>query len=69
MEQRKIGTTDLVCSSIGFGTWEMSTTMYGDIDVNEASKAVNAAIDHGLPCLTPRKSMVPSTRRSSLPKP
>ena len=48
MEQRKIGDTDLVCSAIGFGTWEMSTTMYGDIDVNEARKAVNTAIDYGI---------------------
>lgn len=48
MEQRKMGNTDLVCSSIGFGTWEMSTTMYGKIDVDEASRAVNAAIDHGI---------------------
>ena len=48
MEQRKMGNTDIVCSAIGFGTWEMSTTMYGDIDVNEASKAVNAAIDRGI---------------------
>jgi len=48
MEQRRMGNTDLVCSVIGFGTWEMSTTMYGNIDVAEASKAVNAAIDHGI---------------------
>ena len=48
MEQRRIGNTDLVTSVIGFGTWEMSTTMYGDIDVNEASRAVNLAIDHGI---------------------
>jgi len=48
MEQRKIGNTDLVCSAVGFGTWEMSTTMYGDIDVEEAAKAVNAAIDNGI---------------------
>lgn len=42
MEQRRFGDTDLVCSAIGFGTWEMSTTMYGEIDVNDASRAVNA---------------------------
>ncbi len=48
MEQRRIGNTDLVTSVIGFGTWEMSTTMYGDIDVNEADRAVNLAIDHGI---------------------
>ena len=48
MEQRRIGDTDLVCSAVGFGTWEMSTTSYGEIDVGEASSAVNAAIDHGI---------------------
>jgi aryl-alcohol dehydrogenase-like predicted oxidoreductase len=48
MEQRQIGSTDLVCSTLGFGTWEMSTTMYGDIDVAEAERAIHAAIDHGI---------------------
>lgn len=48
MEQRRFGNTDLVCSAIGFGTWEMSTTMYGEIDVQEASRAVGQAIDHGI---------------------
>ncbi len=48
MEQRRIGDTDLMTSAIGFGTWEMSTTMYGDIDVAEAAKAVHLAIDHGI---------------------
>ncbi|MBM3210764.1 aldo/keto reductase [Candidatus Poribacteria bacterium] len=48
MEQRKFGNSDLVCSALGFGTWEMSTTQYGHIDVGEASSAVNAAIDRGI---------------------
>ena len=48
MEQRTFGDTDLTCSAVGFGTWEMSTTMYGQIDVTEASRAVNAAIDRGI---------------------
>ena len=48
MEQRRVGNTDLVCSVVGFGTWEMSTTSYGEIDVDEASNAVSAAIDHGI---------------------
>jgi aryl-alcohol dehydrogenase-like predicted oxidoreductase len=48
MEQRRMGDSDLVCSAIGFGTWEMSTTQYGAIDVAEASNAVAAAIDHGI---------------------
>ncbi len=48
MEQRQLGDSGLFSSSIGFGTWEMSTTMYGHIDVKEASVAVNSAIDHGI---------------------
>lgn len=48
MEQRRIGDSGLVCSALGFGTWEMSTTMYGHIDVREATRAVQSAIDHGI---------------------
>ncbi|MBM3139607.1 MAG: aldo/keto reductase [Chloroflexi bacterium] len=48
MEQRRFGDTDLVTSAIGFGTWEMSTTSYGEIDVKEASNAVGRAIDAGI---------------------
>ena len=48
MEQRRFGDSDLVCSALGFGTWEMGTTQYGHIDVDEASAAVNAAIDRGI---------------------
>ena len=48
MEQRQLGDSDIFTSAIGFGTWEMSTTMYGSIDIKEASDAVSAAIDHGI---------------------
>lgn len=48
MEQRQIGNTDLIVSTVGFGTWEMSTTAYGEIDVDEAALAVNQAIDAGI---------------------
>ncbi len=48
MEYRYFGDSGLKTSVLGFGTWEMSTTQYGEIDVNEASKAVNAAIDSGI---------------------
>lgn len=48
MEQRRMGDSDLICSTIGFGTWELSTTQYGAIDIQEASRAVNAAIDNGI---------------------
>lgn len=47
MQYRRIGNTDLEVSTIGFGTWEMSTN-YGEIDVDEASDAVAQAIDHGI---------------------
>ncbi|MGI8552721.1 MAG: aldo/keto reductase [Dehalococcoidia bacterium] len=48
MEQRRIGSSELLTSPIGFGTWEMSTTSYGAIDVDEASSAVAAALDSGI---------------------
>ncbi len=48
MEQRRFGSTDLTSSALGFGTWEMSTTMYGQIDIGEASTAVGQAIDAGI---------------------
>ena len=53
MEQRRLGNTDLVCSAIGFGTWEMgshpnSFSKYGHIDPDEAATAVNAAVDRGV---------------------
>ena len=48
MEQRRLGDSELVCSALGFGTWEMGTTQYGPIDVKEASIAVSAAIDRGI---------------------
>ena len=48
MEQRTFGKTDLTCSPIGFGTWELGTTQYGDIDIDDAVRAVHMAIDHGI---------------------
>jgi aryl-alcohol dehydrogenase-like predicted oxidoreductase len=48
MEQRKFGSTDLQSSVVGFGTWEMGTTQYGDIDIKQAVRAVEMAVDHGI---------------------
>lgn len=48
MEQRRFGNTDLTTSAIGFGTWALSTTQYGEIDVQEASRALHEAIDAGI---------------------
>lgn len=48
MEQRQFGDSDLSCSAVGFGTWEMGTTQYGDIDIQDAVRAVEMAVDHGI---------------------
>ena len=48
MEQRNFSDTDLTCSVVGFGTWEMGTTQYGAIDIAEAVRAVEMAVDHGI---------------------
>ena len=48
MEHRTFGNTDLSCSALGFGTWEMGTTQYGEIDIQDAVRAVQMAIDHGI---------------------
>jgi aryl-alcohol dehydrogenase-like predicted oxidoreductase len=48
METRQFGDSELSTSAVGFGTWEMSTTQYGHIDVEEAARTVRAAIDHGI---------------------
>ena len=48
MEDRTFGNTDLSCSALGFGTWEMATTQYGAVDIKEAVRAVQMAVDHGI---------------------
>ncbi|MBW1699837.1 MAG: aldo/keto reductase [Deltaproteobacteria bacterium] len=48
MEQRQMGDSSLVCSTVGFGTWEIGKTQYGDIDEKEATEAVHYALDHGI---------------------
>ncbi|HIB89886.1 TPA: aldo/keto reductase [Candidatus Poribacteria bacterium] len=48
VEYRDFGNTDLRCSAVGFGTWEMGTTQYGEIDTQDAVRAVQMAIDHGI---------------------
>ncbi len=48
VEQRRMGSSSIVCSAIGFGTWEMGTTQYGPIDLPEATAALHFALDHGV---------------------
>ena len=47
MEQRKIGDFDLHCSTIGYETWEISVSMYDDIDVDAVTHAIPSASHHG----------------------
>ncbi|MHB1132926.1 MAG: aldo/keto reductase [Chloroflexota bacterium] len=48
MEQRRLGNSSIVTSAVGFGTWEMGGTQYGEIDTSEATTAVQYALDHGI---------------------
>ena len=66
MEQRTFGNTDLTCSALGFGTWELGTTQYGDIDVEEAVRAVHMAIDHGVTLFDTAEAYGPYTSEELL---
>ena len=68
MEHRKFGSTDLTCSALGFGTWEMGTTQYGEIDIQEAIKAVQMAIDHGITLFDTAEVYGPFTSEELLAK-
>jgi len=48
VEQRVFGDSGLVTSALGFGTWALGTTQYGKIDVQEATRALDMAIDGGI---------------------
>lgn len=48
MEQRPYGNSGLFGSALGFGTWALGTTQYGEIDVQQATEACHLAIDHGV---------------------
>jgi aryl-alcohol dehydrogenase-like predicted oxidoreductase len=48
MEQRQFGDSGLSSSALGFGTWALGTTQYGEIDVQQATAACHMAIDHGV---------------------
>ncbi len=66
MEQRTFGNTDLTCSAIGFGTWELGTTQYGDIDVDAAVRAIDMAIDHGITLFDTAEAYGPYTSEELL---
>ena len=66
MEQRRFGSSDLRCSALGFGTWEMGTTQYGEIDVDEAVRAVQMAIDEGITLFDTAEAYGPYTSEELL---
>lgn len=68
MEHRNFGNTDLSCSAVGFGTWEMGTTQYGEIDIQDAVRAVQMAIDHGITLFDTAEVYGPYTSEELLEK-
>ena len=66
MEYRTYGNTDLTSSAIGFGTWEMSTTQYGEIDIQDAIRAVQMAIDYGITLFDTAEAYGPNTSEELL---
>lgn len=68
MEHRRFGNSDLTASALGFGTWEMGASQYGDIDLNEAVRAVHMAIDHGITLFDTAEVYGPYTSEEFLAK-
>ncbi|MBF69298.1 MAG: hypothetical protein CMQ29_16610 [Gammaproteobacteria bacterium] len=66
MEERQFGDSDLRCSAVGFGTWEMGTTQYGDIDIQHAVRAVEMAVDHGITLFDTAEVYGPNTSEELL---
>jgi len=48
MEYRKLGTSDIKVSEIAFGAWAIGGWLWGGADANDAIKAIETAIDHGM---------------------
>ncbi|MDE2949419.1 MAG: aldo/keto reductase [Chloroflexota bacterium] len=66
MEKRTFGNTDLTCSAIGFGTWALGLTQYGKIDIDEAVRAIDMAIDHGITLFDTAEAYGPYTSEELL---
>lgn len=48
MNKRKLGRSDLQITEIAFGAWAIGGWQWGGADANDAIKAVETAIDHGM---------------------
>jgi aryl-alcohol dehydrogenase-like predicted oxidoreductase len=51
MDYRRLGSSELTVSAIGFGCWELGGTNYGPIDEAEAVAAIHRALDLGVTLL------------------
>jgi methylglyoxal reductase len=48
MLTRKLGSSGIDVSAIGFGAWAIGGWMWGGADENDAVEAIHAALDHGV---------------------
>ena len=48
MNTRSFGTTNLRCSEIGFGTWALGSSWWGDISSDEGERLLRRALDLGI---------------------
>ena len=48
MEYKRLASTDLIVSCIGFGCWGIGGHGYGDVDDSESIRAVRKALDCGV---------------------
>ena len=48
MQYRNLGTTEIKTSVVGFGAWAIGGWMWGGTEENDAMRAIDAAIDHGI---------------------
>lgn len=48
MIYKEIGKSDMKCSCVSLGTWELAGNVWGSIDENSAVNIIHAAIDNGI---------------------
>jgi aryl-alcohol dehydrogenase-like predicted oxidoreductase len=48
MEHRTLGRSDIKVSELAFGAWAIGGWMWGGSDSNDAIKAIETAVDHGM---------------------
>jgi aryl-alcohol dehydrogenase-like predicted oxidoreductase len=48
MEYRKLGKTEITISELAFGAWAIGGWLWGGADSDDAVKAIETAVDHGM---------------------